>query len=334
VGCGGGDGGPAPRVEIPPELARRAAPPRSYEKPLGAALRLGPAQDDRAYLRAFATTFTSMTPENAMKWEIVQPKQGEFDFRPADALVGAARRTGKQVRGHTLVWDQQLPAWVADKNRKPEELAAVLRDHVKAVVGRYRGRVAEWDVVNEPFDADGSWTKSVWYRVLGERYVSIAFRAARAADPGARLFLNEVGAERPGPRARALRRLAARLRRSGVPIDGVGFQNHTVIGNNPSRAELLRTFRSYGRLGLDSAITDMDVVIPSEAPPKDALAKQARAYRDAARACLEADRCTGLTVWGVGDRYSWKGSALRPLPFDVSGRPKPALDGLRDTLAR
>ena len=330
-GCGDGGGGSV-RIGVSDELAGRSADRDGYTKPLGAALRVEPARDDRGYLDQFATTFTSMTPENEMKWEAVQPRRGEFEFGSADALVAAARRTGKRVRGHTLVWDQQLPEWVSEADWTPRELAAVMRAHVRALVGRYRGRVAEWDVVNEPFDADGSWTESVWYRVLGERYVEIAFRAARAADPDARLFLNEVGAEDPGPRARALRALARDLRRGGVPIDGVGLQNHTAIGSHPSRARLLRNFRSYARLGLDTAITEMDVVIPPGPAPRDGLEQQARAYADAARACRQARSCTGLTVWGVNDRYSWKGPGQRPLPIDVKGAPKPALAALRRIL--
>ncbi|MEX2253543.1 MAG: endo-1,4-beta-xylanase [Thermoleophilaceae bacterium] len=335
AGCGGGDDGAASGpLPIFGDLARHAPDRDSYARPLGAALREGPARDDPDYLAAFVTTFTSMTPENALKWEVVQPERGEFDFGRADALVEAARRTGKRVRGHTLVWDQQLPAWVADGGLEPSQLAAVLREHVSAVVGRYRGRVAEWDVVNEPFEADGSWTRSVWYRVLGKRYVSIAFRAARRADPGARLFLNEAGAERPAPRARALRELARELRRGEVPIDGVGFQNHTTTGGYPRQAELLRTFRSYGRLGLATAITEMDVAVPPGPATPKTLAMQARAYANAARACRRAERCTGLTVWGVSDRYSWKGAAAQPLPIDRVGRPKPALRALLGALER
>lgn len=333
-GCGGGDGGESAPLAVPTDLERRSAQVGSLERPLGAALRLEPAREDAAYLRAFVTTFTSMTTENAMKWDAVQPERDSFRFERADALVDAARRTGKRVRGHTLVWDQQLPSWVADADWTREELAAVLRRHVTALVGRYRGRVAEWDVVNEPFEEDGSWTESVWYRVLGEEYVSIAFRAAREADPDARLFLNEVGAERPGPRARALHRLARELLRRGVPIDGVGFQNHTAIGNHPTRAELLRTLRSYERLGLATAITEMDVAIPPDGAPPDALELQASAYADAARACRGVTGCTGVTVWGVSDPYSWKGGDQRPLPFGRDGRPKPALRALLLVLDR
>ena len=330
TGCGGSQ--PPPEIHVSGSLARRAADPGRYAKPLGAALRAEPAAGEAAYIRDFVTAFTSMTPENAMKWEFVEPERGRFDFRLADELVDAARRTHKRVRGHPLVWDQQLPGWLKDGDWDREELADVLRDHVRRLVGRYHGRVAEWDVVNEPFDEDGGWTESVWYRVLGEDYVDIAFRAAHEADPDARLFLNEVGAEHPGPRARALLRLARDLRRRGVPIDGVGFQNHTTVTGAPSRADLAATFRRYAALGLDVAITEMDVVIPPDGAPPDPLARQARAYEDAARACRDAANCTGLTVWGVTDRYSWKGADRQPLPFAADGRPKPALRALLDTL--
>jgi endo-1,4-beta-xylanase len=329
-GCGGDDG----EIELPSGLAAEAPEPNSFAKPLGAAVATGPARNSEAYLRAFVTTFTSATPENAMKWSFVHPERTEFDFGPADRLVELARSTGKRVRGHALVWDRQLPDWVADGDWARDELAGVLRDHVGTVVRHYRGRVAEWDVVNEPFDPDGSWNDGVFHRVLGPRYVDIAFRAARAADPDARLYLNELGAEPPGARARSLLRLARDLAHRGVPIDGVGFQNHTSVLGFPTREELRSRFDAVGALGLDAAITEMDVIVPPERPIPDASARQARAYREAGRACVEAPNCTGLTIWGVTDEFSWLGAERSPLPFDADGAAKPALTGLLEALRR
>ena len=320
AGCGGGS-----EIPIPEDLARSVPAPDAYAKPLGAALSSEPAREDDAYLEDFVRTFTSVTPENAMKWEVVEPDDGEFAFEEADAIVRAARKTGKRVRGHPLVWDQQLPAWVGESS-DPE---AVLRRHVTTLVKRYRGRVAVWDVVNEPLEDDGSLTATPFTKAMGERFVDAAFEAAHRADPEAKLYLNEIAAERGG-KLDALVALAERLKRRGVPIDGIGLQNHTTVDDPPSRDALADAFERFGELGLDVEITEMDVVIRNGGT----LEQQASAYGAAAQACAAADNCKGLTVWGVTDRWSWLGADKRPLPFDEAGRPKPALAALRDALSR
>ena len=320
AGCGAD-----PEIPVSGELARRAPGPHAYARPLGAAIAAEPAQKDGAYLEDLVTTFTSVTPENAMKWEIVEPGDGDFDFTQADAVVGFARRTHTRVRGHPLVWDEQLPAWVGEAR----DGEAVLRRHVRTVVERYRGRVAVWDVVNEPLEDDGSLTATPFTRAMGERFIDAAFDAARAADPRARLFLNEIGAER-GPKLDALVALARRLKRRRVPIDGIGLQNHTSLEDPPTRAELARAFARFGALGLDVEVTEMDVALTAGGD----LQAQAEAYAAAGRACAAARNCAGLTVWGVTDRWSWLGEDKRPLLFDAGGRPKPALGALRNALSR
>jgi endo-1,4-beta-xylanase len=324
AGCGAEDTG---EPIVPPKGA--PAPP-ALARPLGAAISAKAAREDDAYLRTFVSGFTSMTPENEMKWAVVHPERDRYAFGDADALVGLASGTGKRVRGHTLVWDQQLPRWVTRQDWKPAELRGVLSGHVEEVVSHFRGRVAQWDVVNEPLRPSGRLKADVFRRVLGPRYIALAFRAARAADPKAKLFLNENGSEFPGAKQDALVALAGRLRRGGVPIDGVGLQNHTIAGKAPDAARLGATMRRFTRLGLDVEITEFDVAIPSGG----SQALQARDYAASARACVAEPRCTGLTVWGVTDRWSWIGAEKLALPFDARGRPKPALAALRGALSR
>lgn len=343
AGCGGGArsperGGENPGLDIlPPRADRtdRAIPRDAYAKPLGAAVRLQPAHEDDAYLRDWITAYTSVTPENALKWEVVEPERGRFDFTEADAIVDAARRTGKRVRGHPLVWDGQLPDWVAQRKWAAPELEAVVREHVRRLVDRYKGRVAQWDVVNEPLNDNGSLTPDVFERTLGERYLDIAFDAAHRADPDAKLFVNEIAADRRGPKQRALLALAGRLRARGVPIDGIGLQNHAVADDAPDRASWDSTIGRVAALGLKLEITEMDVALPDGAQPDAAFeGAQAKAYHDAAAACRAAAACTGLTTWGVTDRWSWLGADKRPLPYDAAGAPKPAATALRAALAR
>ena len=319
AGCGS-----AAAIDVPDELERRAPAPGAYAKPLGAAVNVEAAGEDEGYLEALATTFTSVTPENAMKWEVVEPGDGDFDFEQSDAIVDFAQRTGKRVRGHPLVWDQQLPKWVRE-HREPER---VLRRHVSTLVERYGNRIAVWDVVNEPLEDDGSLTPTVFAEAMGERFIDAAFAAARRAGR-AKLYLNEIAAER-GPKLDALVALVERLKRRGVPIDGVGLQNHTTAEDPPSREQLEAAFARFAELGLEVEITEMDVTLP----PGGDVQAQAAAYAAAAQACAAADNCAGLTVWGVTDRWSWLGAAKRPLPFDGEARPKPALAALRDALRR
>lgn len=299
----------------------------AYAKPLGAAVENSHAREDSTYRKRLITTFTSITPENTMKWAEIQPERGTFDFEESDVLMEFARRTGKRVRGHALLFDLQLPEWLTEEDWTPAELREVIRTHVRTVVRRYRGRIAEWDVVNEPLADDGGLEENVFLRVLGPGYIELAFRAAHRADPRARLFLNEIAAER-GRKADALLGIARALRKRDVPIHGVGFQNHTTAEDAPSAGRLRRLFRRVQRLGLDVAITEMDV----GATPQEA--KQARVFGQAARVCMRAPNCTGLTVWGVTDRFSWLGEDAAPLPFDAEGEPKPALDALVRPLRR
>jgi len=323
AGCGGDDEPPAGPIPVDSDPIA----PSAYVKPLGAAVELEHALEDEAYRERLITTFTSITPENAMKWEIVEPERGEFDFEEADRLVQFAERTNKRVRGHPLVWDYQLPGWLEDEDWDPQELREVMREHITALMGRYRGRIDEWDVVNEPLGTDGGLKPSVWSRTLGPGYIAYAFQVAHRVDPKAKLFLNELNAEHRGPRARTLLAIARRLKQSGAPIDGVGFEFHRTGENAPSRRRIEELARATARLGLSFAITELDVADTAEA-------RQAQVYGDAASVCADAPNCTGVTVWGVTDRWSWLGADAAPLPFDEDGNPKPALRALVDPLRR
>ena len=312
---------------VPPQDAK-AAPQLS--RPLGAAVSAEAAREDETYLRTFVSNFTSMTPENEMKWSVLHPDRDSYEFGDADALIGLARATGKRVRGHTLVWEQQLPRWLTRQDWKRSELRRILVGHVRDVVRHFRGRVAQWDVVNEPLTPSGRLKRDLFRRVLGPGYIALAFRTARAADPRAKLFLNENASEFPGPKQNGLVALVARLRRQGVPIHGVGLQDHTVAGGAPDAARLGATMRRFTRLGLDVEITELDVAMR----PGVSGAVQARDYAGTAQACAAEPRCTGLTVWGVTDEWSWLGADKRALLFDDRGDPKPVLAAVRRALRR
>lgn len=288
---------------------------------------------DTTYQQMVAREYNSVTPESAMKWGTVEAHPGEFDFGPGDAFVDAAHRNGQRVRGHTLVW-HKIPAWVTDGDYPRDRLREILQRHVETTAAHWRGRVVSWDVVNEPVSGDGELRDSVWLRGLGPDYIADAFHWARAADPDAVLFVNEYGVEGINPKSDRLYELVKSLRAQGVPIDGVGFQAHLVRMSLPDSFE--ENLRRFAELGVQIAITEMDVRMPLPATPEK-LATQAALYARALRACLELPACQSFTTWGFTDRlvredpvFPGEGAAL---PFDEAYQPKPAYWALRDTLA-
>jgi endo-1,4-beta-xylanase len=266
--------------------------------------------------------FSAVTPENAMKWAVIEPQQGKYDWSDADAIVDFARDHGQRVRGHTLLWHTQNPAWLDALGGDAWRQA--LRAHIRTVVRRYRGRIADWDVVNEPLRDDGS---------LRPRYaIADAFRWAHEVDPRARLWLNEIGAEGIGVKSDALYALVRKLLADGVPIGGVGFQGHFSLLGVPAtfRANLAR----FAALGVKVALTELDVSVAL--PETDAEREQQAAIYE--QAIADCALCVGVTVWGFTDRHSWIPSnqpgmgAATVLDGDL--RAKPAYTALAAGLRR
>lgn len=330
-------GGPAPaaRSKSSPVLPDpMLAPKRAV--PLGAAVewRSLSWQTDSDYHRAFTSNFESLTPENVMKMEYLEPERGEFDFNYADSLVDFAAKNGKEVRGHALVWHQQLPKWITSKRWSRDELNKELELYIKTVVGHYRGRIAEWDVANEVIDNHGNWRESPFYEALGEDFVANAFRWAHEADPGAKLYLNDFDIEFDGVKADKTVALVKKLRAEGVPIHGVGLQMHWDEGAPPAPAEVQRWLRRYADLGVEVQITEMDVAIePAYNQHPEHLENQAKQYESAAIACNAVVQCTKFTVWGVSDKYTWRGSQTVPLLLTESYARKRAYELVRGAFA-
>ncbi|WP_418154096.1 endo-1,4-beta-xylanase [Actinoalloteichus caeruleus] len=284
---------------------------------------------DGEYAAVSAREFDMLTPGNDMKWDATEPARGVFSFERGDAVVEAARAAGQQVRGHTLVWHSQLPGWLTEGDFSAVELDGIMRHHIAEVAGHYRGEVYAWDVVNEPFNEDGSLRDTLWTRAFGVDYVATALRAAREADPGAKLYVNDYNVEGLNAKSDALYELARDLVAAGVPLDGVGLQGHLIVGAVPGG--IRENIERFAALGLDVAITELDVRmgLPVTA---EKLATQAEDYRAVVEACLAVSRCVSVTTWGFTDRYSWipdhfpgEGAALL---FDEDLRPKPAYDAV------
>ncbi|MBR8741970.1 1,4-beta-xylanase [Nocardiopsis sp. MG754419] len=303
---------------------------------LGVAVAVDPLREDPAYREIVTDHYTSMTAENAMKWVHVQPERYAFDWSGPDTVVDFAEDHDLDLRGHTLLWHNQQPAWVAEGHYDADGLRAVMREHIQALLGRYEGRIDSWDVINEPFEDTGTDLRdNLWYRTLGEGYIAEGLWTAHEADPEARLYINEFGVEGGGEKADALYELASGLVADGVPLHGIGFQGHFVHGDVPD--DLVENMRRFADLGLDVEISELDVRIP-EPVTDEALAAQEDEYRRVVEACLDVSRCVGVSVWGVTDAHSWVPEWFpghdAALPFDGDDRPKPALTGIHEALGR
>jgi endo-1,4-beta-xylanase len=303
---------------------------------IGTAVNTDLLGSDATYTRVLDREFNSVTPENAMKWESVERERGVLDFSAADRLVAHARAQRQVVRGHTLLWHNQLPAWLTSGTFTNEELEAILHQHITDEVSHFRGRVYAWDVVNEAFNEDGTLRDTIWLRQLGTGYIAKAFRWAHEADPHAKLYYNDYNLESIGPKSDAAYALVQDLRRQGVRIDGVGFQGHLAL-QYPYPDTLGANLQRFAALGVDVAITEADVrmLLPVS---DEKLAMQADQFAAMLDSCQAVRRCVSFTVWGFDDGHSWVPSVFAgegaATPFDERYQPKPAYFALRHALAR
>jgi endo-1,4-beta-xylanase len=303
---------------------------------IGASVAARPLRLDDSYRSLVANQFNMLAPGQALLFETVHPSADRYDFCDGDDIVSFAEANGMRVRGTPTVWHRQLPRWLIDGRFNREQILDIMRDHITTVVGRYRGRIAVWDVVNEAVEDDGRLRNSFWLRAIGPEYIRLAFQWAHEADPDALLFLNEYGAEGSSIKSDAVYRLVEELVAEGVPIHGVGMQAHFRAEPTPTADDIARNMARLAALGLQVQITEMDVRLLVPASAAD-LQQQATVYERVFTACRRQPSCTAFVGWNVHDGDSWipqefpgYGSAHL---FDETFRPKPAHSSLMRALS-
>jgi len=266
-----------------------------------------------------------VTPENEMKWDTIEPSNGSYNFGPGDNIVNFATSHGARVRGHNLVWHSQLPGWVS--SLPLNQVQGAMEAHITTEVTHYKGKIYAWDVVNEPFNDDGSYRQDVFYNAFGggEQYIADAIKTAHAADPNAKLYLNDYNIEGENAKSNAMYTLAQQLLAQGVPLGGIGLESHFIVGQVPSSMQA--NMQRFAALGLDVAVTELDDRIPLPASSSN-LQQQATDYANITKWCLSVSRCVGVSQWGVGDADSWipgtfSGYGAATM-YDNNYQPKPA----------
>ena len=292
--------------------------------------------------------FNSITAENAMKMGPIHPKENEYNWKDADSIYAFAKKHGIKMRGHTLCWHSQAPAWMF-KNEKgdtvtKEVLLQRLKDHITTVVNRYKDHIYGWDVVNEVIDDRDSifYRNSAWYKICGEDFIFKAFEYAHAADPKAILFYNDYNTENPKKREK-IYQMVKKMKDSGIPIHAMGLQGHWSI-NNPPQEELEKSIQMFSSLGLQVQVTELDVSVYTgrqggqliQGQQRDTSSKftpeMEQLQRDKYKMMFEVfrkyrDKITGVTFWNLSDRSSWldgRGRKNYPLLFDTNRQPKKA----------
>lgn len=329
-----------------PEVTLKEALPFPY----GAAVNVGLIKSNAAYRDLVIKEFNSLTSENGMKFNALHPGQATYTWSDADYLVNFALQNGKRVHGHTLIWYKSLPSWVTNFAGDSAAFEQIFKEHIQTVVSHFKGKVVSWDVVNEPFNDDGTLRNvnsadpakgSIWRQKLGPDYIARAFQYAHEADPDALLFLNEYGHEYGPTRRNAVVNLAVSLKNRGIPIHGLGLQMHTRY--TQTDVNLANAINACAGTGLKVHIAELDIALNPDNNPNlsytSSLGQQhAAKYKFIVKTynAIPKAQQFGITQWNVTDRDSWipdfNNRPDWPLPFDSNYQKKEAYQGILDGL--
>ncbi|WP_437605764.1 endo-1,4-beta-xylanase [Sorangium sp. So ce834] len=316
MGGGGGSGGsggadarriPAASASSLKEAGSKANPPIL----IGAAIS-GSGLNDANYKRVAAAEHDYVTAENEMKWDALEPNPGSFNYGAADNIVNWATSNGMKVKGHTLVWHNQLPGWVNSLSGSTAVEQAIRR-HIENVMGHFKSKIKHWDVVNEAVITNSDtgvgnprMRPSVFFNTMGERFLDFAFQVAREQDPEAKLYYNDYSIDALNDKADFVYNMVKGMVERGVPIDGVGFQMHIGPPNNEAGGpDVAANLKRFSDLGLEVLISEMDInrcggVVTAE--------EQLTYYHDIVAACFALPKCVAITFWGINDGRSWLNS--------------------------
>lgn len=359
---------PQPAIAVAPAVPSVPSLAAAFQKHFAVGAAINATQisgRDTIGMALVASQYNTISPENVLKWEEVHPRKDGYDFGLADGFVAFGERHKMRIIGHTLVWHNQTPAWVfRDDAGQPisrDSLVARLRNHIYTVVGRYKGRIHGWDVVNEALEENGTLRQTPWLRLIGDDYIELAFRFAQEADPQAELYYNDYSLENPAKREGAVR-LLRRLLERGVKVTAVGMQGHFKM-DWPTVEMEDSTITAFASLGLKVHMTEVDIdVLPpvvssvgaevtnrgvvnatnnpfAAGLPDEQQRALAKRYAELFAVFLKHEKSIDrVTFWGVADGDSWlnnwpaRGRTAHPLLFDRAHKSKMAFDAVLSTV--
>jgi GH35 family endo-1,4-beta-xylanase len=257
-----------------------------------------------SFVERIKSDYNILVCENAMKWDATERTQGNFSYSGGDAVVNFAAANDMLVRGHTLVWHAQTPSWVGNLNR--EQMLAAMKNHINNVMGHWKGKILEWDVVNEAVSAGSN---SMWQKTIGTGFIDSAFVYAHEADPGAYLYYNDYGSEGMGGKSDQIYNMVKGMKEKGIPIHGVGLQCH--VGSNVNKSQISQNIKRLGDLGLRVSCTEVDI-----------RPTNAQAWSNLVGACVENFNATSFLCWGFDDAHSWLGNPCDCQIWNAQGQPK------------
>ncbi|MFP4162795.1 MAG: endo-1,4-beta-xylanase [Chitinispirillaceae bacterium] len=309
---------------------------------LGTCVKWNSLRSERAYRDIVLDHFSVIVPEYEFKMYWVLPEPHITNYKNADSLVEFAMRNEKNFRGHAFVMigESRSPKWFHEGDWEKKDMENVLKTHIYRTADRFKGKVFAWDVVNEVFKRDGSLRSNVFTRVLGKNFIRKIYRWAHAADPDTKLFYNDYGICKSGPKSDAVYRMAHDFRKDNIPLHGIGFQMHLYVGgpknNIPDFSDVAATIRKYANLGMEIHFTEVDVSLHGEVT-QEKLEYQGHIYAELMRVFLAHKNCSAFLVWGLTDKYTWipghtDGQYGAPCIFDSLYRPKPAFDSLMNVI--
>lgn len=318
--------------------------------PIGSAISIRGLLRNEQLLALQKANFNSITATNDMKMANVARTKGEYNFEQADMMVQYAEENNQRLFGHALIWHSSTPRWLSEIENDPVALDAFMKEYITTYVGRYKGKVAGWDVVNEGMNTfGGGYRETFWYKTLGKDYIANAFRYAHAADPDAVLFYNDFNIERDMDKLNSVLEMISDLKAQGVPISGLGFQMH--IRMDIPDSVIAEALRKGAATGLKIHLSEVDIIFNKhndeqgggiqlyETLTEEMKQQQAQKYYNLVsmyRAIVPEDQQFGITFWGYDDRTTWINGFFRikdwPTIFDENFQPKPAYYGFARAL--